>query len=992
MHLALSQVTGRVSDAQTGQALIGATVRVENSNTGVVTDLDGAFSIDAAIGETLIFSYVGYESQRIPITSNVVNVTLSSDAALDLDKIVVIGYGAAQARDLTGSIVKVEGDVVADKPATNPVASLQGKVSGLNVVNAGQLGQEPDIRIRGTSSRYNTKPLYVVDGLFADNMDFVNPNDVQSIEVLKDPSSLAIFGVKGANGVIIVTTKRANKNETRVNVNTYAGFKNIHDAPHLADADLFKELYNERLVNENLPAFQYYDIYTGNTDWVKEISNKNAFMSVNNFSIQSASDKNKIAAAFGYRNEEGVIINERLKRMTLNLNDELTVNKHFKLGANISGYRDELPNNGNFSSALNATPIVLTNVNDGREDYDNLYYQLPIEIGGAQIANPLLVADVTKNKTEAEKYRFVGSVFAEVSFLDDFKFRTNFYGDYDQYRRRSYTPVIPIYAAETDQIVDLNGNQRTRVSQASVNAFNFQKEFLLSYDHVFNDIHGLQATTGYTTTQYNFEEVNGQVANNVSVGQIPDNERFWYLGVYPYGDPESRTANSNQSDRATKSFLARAMYDYDGRYLLNASFRRDATSQLAPDNRAQNFWAVGAGWIASDEAFAQDWKSLNYLKLKSSIGKLGNQFVPGGFNYPYYPGVVANSTAVFGNQVFPGYSKRFEENENLKWENVNQFEIGFESWWLDNRLSFNTNYFNRLTQNLLVLVDIGTEQFFDNSGEIRNNGFEFESSWKDQVTDDFSYQLSGNLTTLTNKVESTREDAPIFAGGISRTITGQPIGSFYGYVVEGVYQSNAHIAALPKSTLGNYAPGDLIYKDVNNDGEITPDDRTKIGNPTPDFSYGFSTNFKYRKFYLDLDFQGVYGNEVYRNWGNGSSFAQFNYRTARKNRWTQSGNSNWEPRLYNASNYNQLPSTYMIEDGSYFRIRNLQFGYPFSGPKLENYYIQSIKLYANFQNLKTWSHNSGFTPEAGGSPILFGVDGGGYPLPSISSFGLNVTF
>ena len=293
----------------------------------------------------------------------------------------------------------------------------------------------------------------------------------------------------------------------------------------------------------------------------------------------------------------------------------------------------------------------------------------------------------------------------------------------------------------------------------------------------------------------------------------------------------------------------------------------------------------------------------------------------------------------------------------------------------------------------MVFVDIGTAQFFDNSGEIRNKGFEFESSWTDDISSDMSYSISGNLTTIDNEVISTREDAAIFAGGSrSRTITGQPIGHFYGYIVDGLYQSNADIAASVPSTLGGYGPGDFKYRDVNGDGEITPADRTIIGNPTPDFTYGFATSFDYKKLYVDIDFQGVYGNEIYRNWGNGNSFAQFNYREVRENRWTQSGSSNWEPRLYDATEYNRLPSTYMIEDGSYFRIRNLQVGYPFESLAIQNFDIQRIKLFLNVQNLKTWKDNSGFTPEAGGSPIEFGVDGGGYPVPRISTLGLSATF
>lgn len=400
------------------------------------------------------------------------------------------------------------------------------------------------------------------------------------------------------------------------------------------------------------------------------------------------------------------------------------------------------------------------------------------------------------------------------------------------------------------------------------------------------------------------------------------------------------------------------------------------------------------GWVATQEDFMKNKDLINYLKLKGSIGALGNQALPDDplVNYPYYPGVSQDATAVFGNQVIAGFIQKFEENPDLKWETVKMWEVGFESRWLNNKLTFNTNYYNRKTEDLLVFVDTGVQTFFDNFGEIRNKGFEFEVSWNDSFNDDFSYSVGGNITTINNKVLSTFEDAPIFANGTaSRTITGQPIGHFYGYIVDGLYQSNADIAASAPSGLGSYAPGDFKYRDVNGDGEITPDDRTKIGNPTPDFTYGFYSNFKYKNISLNIDFQGVYGNEIYRNWGNGNSFAQFNYRSERVNRWNGSGTSNWEPRLF-STDYNRQPSTYMIEDGSYFRIRNIQLGYTLDNKMLEKLKIQQLRLFANVQNLYTWKETSGFTPEAGGKPTEFGIDSGGYPVPIISTLGLSLTF
>ncbi|MDP5228864.1 MAG: TonB-dependent receptor [Cellulophaga sp.] len=987
-------ISGTVTDSS-GQPLPGASIVLKGTTSGTQTDFDGNFMLNNVTSNgVLVVSYIGYANKEVPVNNQtIINISLSDDAQ-SLDEVVVVGYGTAKKRDLTGSIVSISGSEVADRPATNPIASIQGRVAGLSVVNSGRIGQSPDIRIRGTSSRYNVSPLFVVDGIFADNIDFVNPNDIQSIEVLKDASSLAIFGVRGANGVIIVTTKKAKNGEFTVNLNSAIGFKNMTNAPDLANASLFRQLYDEQQANEGLAPFPFYDQFNGDTNWVDRITNKSALLQTTNLSLQNATEKNKLSFGLGYRSEDGLVKEENLQRITLNLTNEYNVTDKFRMGVTLNGLQDRLPNQGGFGSALNATPIVNPLHSDARPEFNGLYNQLPIQIGGPQIGNPALVAEVTKNKAIAQRYRFVGSLFAEVDFLKNFTFKATIFGDYNNFRSRSYTPIVPIYVAETDEIENFNGNQITRVNQSSGVSFNSQQDYLLSYKNTFGK-HDLNLLTGFTTVNVYNENISGSVQHdpNSSTGPIPDNPRFWYLNVFPYGDPATRTSNSSQSDRATASFLTRALYNYDGKYLLNASYRRDATSQLAPDNRAQDFWSLGAGWLVTQEDFMNnDNSKLNLLKLKGSVGVLGNQALPGGTNYPFYPGVSQGATAVFGNEVIPGFIQRFEENPNLQWETVHMWEVGFESRWFDNKLMFNSNYYTRKTEDLLVFVNTGVANFFDNFGEIENKGFEFEASWDGRVNDNFTYSIGGNLTTVDNRVLSTFEDAAIFANGTaSRTITGEPIGHFFGYIVDGVYQSNADIASLPPSTLGTYAPGDLKFRDFDGDGEITPADRTVIGNPTPDFTYGFYTNFNYKNFSVGLEFQGVYGNEVYRDWGNGNSFAQFNFRSERANRWNGSGSSNFEPRLF-STDYNRQPSTYMIEDGSYFRIRNIQLSYNLESKILSKLNLQQFRIFSNIQNLYTWTNVSGFTPEAGGSPTAFGIDGGGYPIPVISTLGLSLTF
>ena len=976
-------ITGKVTSSD-GVAIPSVNVLIKNTAKGVVTDFDGNFSIAATQNEVLVFSYIGMKPKEIVVgTANIINVVLE-DSAESLEEVVVIGYGTAKKRDLTGSIVKVDGNLVADKPTPNPISSIQGKVTGLSIVNSGQPGAEPDVRIRGTVSRYNSKPLYVVDGIFTDNINFINANDIESMEILKDPSSLAIFGVKGANGVIIITSKKAKSGKTTINYNTTFGIKSIVNKPSLTNAAQFKTLYDEQRVNEGAAPYSYYDKFTGDTDWIEEIANNNATISTHNISISNGTDKNKFYFGAGFLEDEGLIDYEKYKKFTFNLSNELQISERVKIGVGISGVDARLPQLHSFGSALNATPIV-----DPINTTLGIYNQLPIEIGGAQIGNPLLYVKETNGNSLARETRFVGNIFAEFNLLKDLKFKAAYYADLGYNKGRGYNPVFNIYVAETDQVTIAGGNSLTSVYQNSNNYQKTQQDYLFTYSKSFGK-NSLTALAGYTRYYFGYDSVSGTVSQYINGDPIPNDKRWWYLNVFPYGDPSSSRASSDQYEDGTVSYLARGLYNYDGKYVLNASFRRDGSSAFTGDNRFQNFWSVGAAWEVAKENFMQDQKIFNTLKVKGSYGILGNQYTS--IHYPSYPTYTTGSSAVFGESLVPAYVLAYRNSPNLKWETITSYEGGIEFTTLNNRLKFDATYFNKTTDNLLTFVDLGSEKFYSNAGQIENKGFEFLGSWNDKINDDFQYSLSANLTTLNNKVKSVYEDGFEVFDGPSILTAGAPIGSFYGYVVEGVYQSHADVLASIPSTIGNYGPGDLKYKDVNGDGKITPDDRTIIGNPTPDIMYGFSGSVTYKNFTLSADFNGVYGNEVWRDWGNGSTFAQFNYRTERLDRWIGAGTSNWEPALNDGSGYNKLNSTYMIEDGSYIRLRNVQLAYDFDSKTLSKLYIQGLKLFINAQNPVTWSYNSGFTPEAGGSPISFGRDNGGYPLPAITTFGLNVTF
>jgi TonB-linked SusC/RagA family outer membrane protein len=989
-------VKGKVSDA-TGVALPGASVTIKGTSKGVTTDENGDFTISAPEEAILVISSVGYKTQEVSVNNQAtISVYLEPSTTQQLNEVVVIGYGTANKRDLTGSIVRIGGKEVADKPNTNPVASLQGKVAGLSVINDGKPGQEPDIRIRGTISRFQTKPLYVVDGLLNDNINFLNSNDIESIEILKDPSSLAIFGVRGANGVIIVTTKKAKAGQTTVNFNTSMGVKKIVDKVKMTDAAGFKTLFDEQRQLQGTAPFAYYDKFTGNSDWIDLISQNNPIVSTNNISISSGTEKNKLYAGVGYIREQGLIKYETLEKILLNFSDELKVSKSIKIGFNLNGYKADLPQLHSYSSAINATPIV--------EPFNKefgVYNRLPNEIGGPQIGNPLLI-DAYKYTDLSQEYRGITSIFAEINFLKDFTFRATYYGDFGFNNERKYTPLINVYGAEDNSVNPQSGYTATEVYQKENRFTKLQQEYLLTYKKDFGD-HSLTAMGGFTTYYSTYSETNGRVRQPAGGTPIPYDKRFWYLDNF-FGDPASRvSAISTDNDifgnplplewqQATVSMLFRALYNYKGKYLLNASFRRDGSSEISPNNRYQNFIAVGAAWEVSQEKFMEDQNIFDFLKLKGSWGVLGNQYV--GIHYPFYPQLVGGQTAVFGNNLIPAYTPAYLADPNLKWETVTSIEGGFEMATLGNKLRLEANYFHKLTDNLLTIFPGvgGTKPGITNAGKVENKGIEASASWSDKLSNGLEYTISGNITTLSNKVRSLYKTGFDIIDGASRTTEGYPIGYFYGYEVEGVYQSYADKLKSPvASSLGDYGPGDLKFKDQNNDGVIDDKDRTMIGNPTPDFIYGFSLGAGFKGFDISIDFQGTYGNEIYRDWGNGSTFAPFNYRAVRLDRWTGAGTSNWEPAPTGHS-INLQNSTYMIEDGSYLRIRNIQLGYNFSSAALSKVKIKTLRIYLNAQNLKTFKNNSGFTPEFGGSAIRFGVDAGSYPVPAIYSAGLNVTF
>lgn len=990
------QVSGRVMN-DAGDPVPGASITVKGSNIGTSTGIDGSFNITVPDNAVLVISAVGHISTEVSVNGRQQLTITLNRSDKKMDEVVVIGYGTANKRDLTGSIVKIAGKEVADKPNVNPVASLQGKVAGLSVTPSSGIGRAPDIRIRGTNSIGDeaVRPVYVVDGILNDNIDYLNPNDIESIEILKDPSSLAIFGVRGAAGAIAITTKKAKAGQVIVNFNSSFGQKQLVDKIDvLTNGADFKTLYLEE--NANIGVTNNFDFtnWNGNTDWIDAVTQKGTFNN-NNLSVTASSDKNRFYAGLGYTNEEGIVIHEKLKKYLFNLSNEYRFNKNFKMGVTFNTTYTEAPNNG--EGAMETARRIAPVVSAGTTPYkmklysDSITYNLYSALPSIQntLQNPLVSRENTWDKYIGREQRYVGSIYGEVNFLKDFNLRLAFYGDQSYVNSRTYTPLYAAY--DPDAGAGFLVSQTTAVSQSEERWAKYQSDYLLNYKKKLGS-HNIQATAGWTTYSRSYRGTSGRVAQRSGQSPIPDNKRFWYLDN-GFTDISNATADSKQTEANTLSFLMRGIYNFSNKYYLNATFRRDGSSLIYnPDQRWQNFWAVGAGWEISKEAFMQDVSIINFLKLKGSMGVLGSQNTYG-VDYPYFPTFSQGNTAVFGSAVFPSYVNNYEPDPNLRWETVHGKEVGVEFGLLNNKLSGEINYYHKVTKDMLSFLQNGPSRTLGNFGSISNKGIEASLKYDGVINKDLSYSISGNITTFKNKVEKFGTFLPASESTPNQTEVGLPIGYFYGYVVEGVYQSYADKIASPVVVGYDYGPGDLKYKDLDGDGFITTTDRKLIGNPTPDFNYGMSFNLNYKRFDIGVDIQGSYGAEVYRVWGSSElPYSRYNYAGFKMNRWNGEGTSNWVPRLGDKFAINRLPSTFGIEDGSYLRIRNIQLGYNFAPSGLAKAHIKSFRIFANVQNLKTFKNNSGYAPEFGGSPTYFGVDWGNGPIPMVYTAGINVNF
>lgn len=972
-------VTGKVTATDESGGFPGVSVLVQGTNKGVSTDMEGNYSIEVGPGEnTLIFSFVGYKSQTVDITNrDVVDIALEPDET-NLDELVVIAYGTIRKSDLTGSVSSVRGETLTTVPAINPMQSLQGKVPGLQVTStSGAPGASPVVRIRGTGTFNESSPIYVVDGIILNNIDFLNAGDIESMELLKDASSTAMYGSRGANGVVMITTKRGKAGQTTPVINFSAEYsvQKLQKTIDLLNGKDFA-LY----VNEFDPTYNNPDAVP-NTDW-QDLIFRDANIQNYQASVTGASDKSQYYFGLGYFKQDGIIDKSSYERITLKFNNTYNLSKNIRLGNNITLTPNKQQNtNGNVVFVAYRAWPALNPYDPAAPNPNGLNPKHFTDVPG--VGNPL--ADIYYTNSFDKALRGMGNMFLEVDFLKAFTFRTTFGVDMAYRKNTSFSPRYFVSTAQQNSTSDLTKRHSDEANWLWENTVTYKKEI---------GKHRIDALAGYTMQEASSEYIN--IRGEDLLRESPD---FWYLdpqSIERAGIQTSPNGVDISSNWAMISYLFRANYTYDNRYLFTATFRRDGSSKFLSENRYGNYPSLALGWNVINESFMSSVEKLSNLKVRASWGILGNDKIP---YDKIYSQVNNNLGAVFGQDIlFPGGTYGNAGNPGLVWESTYQTDIGVELGFFNDKLTLETDYYSRRTEDILISLAVpghyGNEgEITYNAAEVVNKGFEAVAAW-DSEWNGLKYRISANVTTIHNEVTeitfANGSQGEIFGSDqLTRSLKGTQIGAFYGYKVDGVFQNQNEIDNYPH--VSDAQPGDVKYVDYNEDGVIDGNDRTTIGNPIPKLLYGFSAEFGYKGFDLGLDFQGQSGNDI-MNYKETVRVGLYNFESHVKNYWDGEGSSNSEPRPTEGGNNYRISSRF-VQDGSFFRLRSVTLGYTVPKDLSEKLYVKSARVYVRGTNIFTSTKWTGYTPEiASNSPVNNAIDRGTYPVPSIYSVGLNLTF
>ncbi|WP_245645926.1 SusC/RagA family TonB-linked outer membrane protein [Niabella ginsenosidivorans] len=975
-------VTGKVTDSS-GAPLSGVSVQVKGTTIGTTTNAEGAFTLSVPDPNSiLVFSIVGYDAQEYPLNGST-SITVSMKGSQQvMDQVVVIGYGTARKRDLTGSVASVKGSDLAKQPVQTPTQALQGKVSGVQVISSGQPNATPLIRIRGAGSTLaGIEPLYVVDGVITTDIRNINSNDIVTLDILKDASATAIYGMRAANGVVLITTKKGRSGKMKFAYDANVGLREATKLVNMAGEKQYAGYLNEGNIyygsGDSLVKASALQGY--NTDWYDAILRK-GFQQNHNLSISGGNESVTYFLSAGYLTDEGIQVGNNFSRFTLRSNNEYNLSKKLKLGTLISyAFSDDKGvNAGAFSSAYRAAPIIPAKIGD---KYGNTSL-----VGN--VSNPLVSID----KTDARflTNRLQGTGYLEYKPVTWLTLKSSIGIDMSYLKNTTYDYA---FLSDESTFITPGGNQQRARSQLTLvknditryvwdNTATFSKQF---------DKHHFTFLVGTTAEQYKANNSNGTALD------VPVNKDQWYLNA---GASGTQTIDNTGDKWTRNSYLSRLNYNYDNRYLLTASFRADGTSRFSSSNRWGYFPSVGAAWNIGNENFMKNQDIFKDIKLRASWGKVGNDNIPTGLYYsianitrPYYFDGSRYSVITFDNIT----------DKNIRWEITEETDLGIEFTTLKRRLNVEIDYYNKRTKDALTYVNLpgilgdADNRYITNAATFENKGFELNLNWNDHFSDEWTYSIGGNIAANKNQILNLNGGQALFDGNVNGFTTlsdnGHAIGSFYLLQMDGIFQTEAEIAA---SAQPNAVPGDIKYKDINGDKKIDNNDRVFSGAYLPKLTYGVNGSIGYKNWDFSFTSYGTSGSKIYNGKKalRGTDSRDNIEAAVAVGRWTPNNPSNTIPR---ATLGLMTPSTYFLENGNFFRINNLTIGYKLPEKLLSRYKINTLRVYFTGQNLFTFTHYSGFTPEIIGTapydtPLNAGIEINTYPTTRTFAFGLNLGF
>ena len=1016
-------VTGKVLSASDNEPLLGATVIVQGKQGGSVTDLDGNFSIEANDGQTLVVSYIGFITQRVKVNGDNLVIKLEEEAN-SLNDVVVIGYGVQKKKLVTGANINVKGDDIAKLNTSNPLQALQGQTPGMTIISqSGQPGSGLKVNIRGMGTINGSDPLYIIDGIRGD-IASLNPADIESIDVLKDAASAAIYGSQSANGVVLITTKSGKEGRAVVSFDGYVGWQNKPRSVKMLNAHEYMKILDEQAINSGKQPYDwsaYKSIYNTDgsvvdTDWVDQMFRKNAQTGSYNIGVTGGSKTGNYALTLGYMNQEGIVGGKDVsnyERYNFRVNSDWQVKPWLKIGEQVSfiytknrGVSVGNAYNNTLKGAFGMSPLVpVYGKNNYKSPYLNTKFMDWQDVQA--MGNPYgLMMTNTNNENNAA--RFSANVYADAEWLKDLHFRTVVGYEYYSSDYRNFTPIYEF----SDYSRNIN---QTRVSQNASHNHQLTWTNTLSYSWKWK-AHSLNALVG--TEAYQFSGI-GVGAGQGKLKSGFDDWSHAYISNGTASSPEDGLSASGAPALKQRmfSYFGRAGWNWKETYMLNATLRADASSKFARGNRWGYFPSVSAGWLVSNERF---WKPvanvLDYFKLRISWGQVGNQNI--GDLMFVSPITTAGVYYLFGNQYgaaaqapfYGAYESRLA-NEKVKWETSEQIDLGFDARAIDGRLNINFDWYYKTTKDWLVVAPIlataGTGAPYINGGDVKNTGVEVGLSWSDRIGKDLHYYVNvngaynhnevGNIPTEDGIIHGTDGNGQLYDNSTEfyRASNGRPIGYFWGYKTAGVFQNqqdiNDWIAAGNGVLQSDVQPGDVKYYDIDHNGVINDADKVNLGNGMPDFTYGFTLGFDYKGFDFNVTANGMVGNDIvqaYRNVGTKTA----NYTTEVLSRWTGEGTSNKYPRV-TENNINWQFSDLFIHDGSFLRVSNITLGYDFV-KILKTQLFSQARLYFQIQNALTFTKYNGMDPEIGYGVNSWasGIDLGYYPRPRTILVGVNLKF